>query len=126
MSANRQGNGQFGPGNRANPSGRRRKDCSAKATILREMNASVIITENKKRKSISKLAANAKQVANKGASGDIRAAKLAIDYALKAERESEGPPALPTIVLSDMEIVKRFLARLSCTSDEEAENASEL
>jgi hypothetical protein len=105
MDDNRQNNGRFGAGNNANPHGRPRKDRSAAATILKELAAPVTITENQRRKSISKLAANAKQIANKGASGELRAAKLAVDYALKAERERETAAPPQELTESDRAIV---------------------
>jgi hypothetical protein len=118
MSTERQSNGRFGPGNRANPNGRPRKSKSVSSTILNEMTAPVTVTENQRRKRISKLAANAKQVANQGASGDVRAARLAIDLAIKAERESNSAPAAPALTATDKEIVARFVARLKLTFKE--------
>ena len=74
MDDERKANGQFGAGNRANPNGRPRKGKSMYDEVKRELQAKVTITENGKRKRVSKLAANAKQIANQGASGEIRAA----------------------------------------------------
>ena len=122
MSDERQTNGRFGPGNCANPKGRPRKDSSVNATIMREMTAPVTITENNKRKRITKLAANAKQMANKGASGDMRAAKMMFDYALRADRDREALPAAPVLAESDREIVARFIARLRQTDQQEGDD----
>jgi len=119
MDGNRQQNGRFRPGNRANPNGRPRKGRSVNATILKELNASVPVTENQKRKNISKLSASLKQVANQGASGDLRAAKLTLDLALKAEREQEALPQAPPLTENDRDIVNRFIARLRATFVEE-------
>ena len=123
MSTERQGNGRFGAGYRANPHGRPRKDRSVNATIMRELTAPVTVTENQKRKSISKLAANAKQVANKGASGDMRAAKMTLDLALKVASDCEATPAAPVLTGSDREIVARFVARLRQTIQQENDHA---
>lgn len=113
MTDNRQGNGRFGPGNKANPNGRPKASRSVNATILRELNAPVMITENQKRRRVSKLAASAKQVANMGASGELRAAKLVLEMGQKAEgREQTSAVLAPVMTESDHEIAGRVIARL--------------
>jgi hypothetical protein len=120
MSGGREQNGRFAIGNRANPNGRPRKNRSVNDTILREIKAPVTVTENNKRRRITKLEANAKQIANLGASGDLKAAKLTMDLALRAEgARREAPTALP-LTQSDRAIVERFLARLSLTQRQES------
>ena len=123
MNAVRQANGRFGAGNCANPLGRPREKRSANETILKELSAPITVTENQRRRKISKLAANVKQVANKGASGELRAAKMSIDLALKAEREQEAVPCAPALTESDQTIVARFLARLQITQVQESPDA---
>lgn len=115
MDNERKANGQFGAGNRANPSGRPRKGRSMYDEVTRELQAKVTITENGKRKRVSKLAANAKQIANQGASGEIRAAKMAVDFALRAEKEREAPIEVAPLSQNDRAIVERFIARLELT-----------
>lgn len=66
-----------------------------------------------KRKPLSKLQITATQLANKGAGGDLKAAKMALDYASKAEqRASEADPPGASMTTSDHEIVTRFIARI--------------
>ena len=115
MSANRKPNGQFGANNNANPGGRPRKEKSMLDDVARELKSRITITENGKRKRVSKLAANAKQIANQGASGELRAAKMAVDYALKAEREREAPAPIQLLTSDDQAIVARFIARLKAS-----------
>jgi hypothetical protein len=115
VSGGREGNGRFALGNRANPNGRPRKSRSVNETILREIKAPISVTENNKRKRISKLQANAKQIANLGASGDLRAAKLAMDLALRAEGAQVSTPAPLPLTQNDRAIVERFIARLKLT-----------
>ena len=119
MSGGREQNGRFAIGNRANPNGRPRKGRSVNDTILREMKAPVTVTENNKRRRITKLEANAKQIANLGASGDLKAAKLSVDLALKAEGARESSPAPLPLTQNDRAIVERFLARLNLTQTQE-------
>jgi len=122
MTEGRERNGRFGQGNRANPHGRPRKSRSVNDTIMREMASSVTVTENQKRKRISKLAANAKQIANQGASGDFKAAKLSLELALKAETNTAGSAAPPPLTQTDREIVERFLVRLAMTQREDGDH----
>jgi hypothetical protein len=115
MSDGREMNGRFAMGNRANPNGRPRKNRSVNDTILREIKAPVTVTENNKRRRISKLEANAKQIANLGASGDLRAAKLTMDLALRAEGSQDASPAQLPLTANDRAIAERFIARLGLT-----------
>ena len=115
MSEGREGNGRFAQGNRANPNGRPRRARTVNETILREIKAPISVTENNKRKRISKLQANAKQIANLGASGDLRAAKMAMDLAIRAEGAQAGEPAPLPLTQNDRAIVERFIARLALT-----------
>lgn len=124
MTDNRQGNGRFGPGNAANPNGRPKKSRSINATIMRELNAPIMITENHKRHRVSKLAASAKQIANMGASGELRAAKLTMDLARQAENERDAAPQPPMLGANDREIVARFVERLRATLAEEASDVN--
>ena len=119
MSDGREQNGRFARGNRANPNGRPRKSRSVNDTILREMKAPVTVTENNKRRKISKLEATAKQIANQGASGDYRAAKLTMDLALRAEGAREVTSAPLPLTENDRAIAERFIARLKLTQMEE-------
>ena len=115
MSDGREMNGRFAIGNRANPKGRPRKSRSVNDTILREIKAPVTVTENNRRRKITKLEANAKQIANLGASGDLRAAKLTMDLALRAEGASEISSAPLPLTENDRAIAERFIARLGLT-----------
>ena len=115
MTEGRERNGRFGPGNRANPNGRPRKGRTVNDIIMREMASSLTVTENSKRKRISKLAANAKQIANQGASGDLKAAKMSVELALKAENAAATSAAPPPLTQNDRAIVERFIARLNLT-----------
>lgn len=122
MSDGREQNGRFAIGNRANPRGRPRKSRTVNDTILREIKAPVTVTENNKRRKISKLEANAKQIANLGASGDLRAAKLTMDLALRAEGAREMSAAPLPLTENDRAIAERFIARLELTQMGETAN----
>ena len=125
MSNGREQNGRFAIGNRANPKGRPRKSRSVNDIILREIKAQVPVTENNKRRKISKLEASAKQIANQGASGDYRAAKLTMDLALRAEGARESSPAALPLTENDRAIAERFIARLGLTQIQIEENSDD-
>ena len=104
MNEDHERSGRFAAGNRANPNGRPRKTRSLNEEIARELSAKVTITENGKRKRVSKLSASAKQITNQGASGD-----------LKADKERAEAPGTVSLTESDTEIVGRFIERLKAT-----------
>ncbi|MES2987901.1 MAG: DUF5681 domain-containing protein [Pseudomonadota bacterium] len=103
--------GRFAPGTCGNPKGRPRKDRTVSSAILKAATATVIATENGRRRKIRKIDATAAQLANKGASGDLRAGKMLLDMAAKAEAQQAGvqPTNMP-LAQSDQEIVERFFA----------------
>lgn len=107
----REANGRFPPGQSGNRNGRPRKDRTVSSAIMKAATATVTATENGRRRKIRKLDATAAQLANKGASGDIRAGKLLLDMAVRAEAQQlSAGPTDPPLVQSDQEIVERFLA----------------
>lgn len=105
--------GKFQPGRSGNPKGRPRKANTVGEAVRDALAAKVTISENGKRKKITKRDAAATQWANKSASGDLRAGKLAFDLAQKAEdREAAAPLAADHLTASDHAIVERLVARL--------------
>jgi Family of unknown function (DUF5681) len=88
---------RFQKGQSGNPKGRR-KDSKNVATLLEQtLNERVVVTENGKRKTITKLEAMLKQLANKAASGDYRATKLLMplaDTCLASRSAAGDAPAL--------------------------------
>ena len=76
-----------------NPKGRPKGSRSVSAIIAAALAEKVVITENGRRKSISKLEAAFKQLANKAAGGDRHAAKLAIDILHQSEVRDEARAA---------------------------------
>ena len=122
MSAGRERNGRFGQGNRANPEGRPRRGRTVEDVIRREMASPLTVIENSKRKRISKLAANTKQIVNQGASGDLRAAMKTVDMAMKVGSGTTANAAPLPLTQNDRAIVERFIARLNLTLRPENDN----
>jgi hypothetical protein len=107
----RDSRGRFPKGHSGNRAGRPRRDKTVASAILKAMNETVTANENGRKRKVRKIDATAKQFANKGASGDIRAGKLLLDMATRAEAQqlSAGPADMP-LTHSDQEILERFLA----------------
>lgn len=111
MTAGRDNKGRFEKGKSGNLRGRPRKEHLVSRAIIKAANATVTATENGRRRKIRKIDATAAQLANKGASGDIRAGKLLLDMAARAEAQQMSVAQIDVpMAQSDQEIVDRFLA----------------
>ncbi len=100
-----------------NPKGRPRKTRGVDAAVLDALAEKVHVTEQGRRRRRSKLDITAAQIANMGAGGNLRAAKMALDQARKAEQRAEERAEAETIhapIMSeaDHEIAARVIARL--------------
>lgn len=71
----------------------------------------IVANDRGRKRSMRKLEMTAAQMANKGASGDLRAGKMLLDYAAKAEEQyaAKSPTEVP-LTPSDQEIADAFLA----------------
>lgn len=97
-----------------NPKGRPKKPRGVDGAVLGALSEKVTVTEQGKRRRKSKLDITAAQIANKGAGGDLRAAKMAFDQARKAEERAEADAVrAPIMTQSDHEIMARVIARLT-------------
>ena len=113
MSSNRDQAGRFPAGRPGNPNGRPKKDRGVDAAITRAVQETVPVTERGRTKRRSKLDIVATQMANRGASGDPRAMKMALDMARKAEENAQAAAArAPVMTQGDREIADRVIARL--------------
>ena len=102
--------GRFAPGQSGNTKGRPKAAKTVSAAIVSAMNKTVTANENGRKRKVRKLDATATQIANKGASGDLRAGKMLLEMAAKAE-ERHGSQAVPeALTRSDQEILDAFLA----------------
>ena len=107
--------GTFPPGTSGNPNGRRPKSRSVDDSLRKALQETVTVTENGRRKILAKLDVTTRQLANKSAAGDMRATKLALDMAQKAEERAQQKPSSPTLSEADEQIVARFITRLRQT-----------
>ena len=96
-----------------NPKGRPRKARGVDAAMWSALSEKISVTEQGQRKRKSKLDITATQIANKSAGGDLRAAKMALDQARKAEDRAESDAVrAPVMIEADHEIVAQLIARL--------------
>ena len=95
-----------------NPKGRPRKSKSFDDSMRTALNTKVTVNEGGKKKKVSTQDATARQIANKGAQGDLRAGKIVLDYAQKAEDRLAAKPSARTLTDADEAIVERLIARL--------------
>ena len=124
MSSKRDNAGLFRTGQSGNPAGRPRKNRSVDAAVTKALREKVAVTENGKRTRRPKLDITATQLANKSAGGDLRATKLALDLARKAEERAEVQAArAPAMTQSDHDIAARVIARLTQIIEEGARHA---
>lgn len=114
MSNPRDTGGRFRPGAPSpNPKGRPRKARGVDAAVLDALSEKITVTEQGQRKRKSKLDITAAQIANKGAGGDLRAAKMALDQARKAEERAESDAIrAPIMTEADHAIAARVIARI--------------
>ncbi len=118
--AKRDNGGRFRPGNTGNPKGRPKARPGVDAAVTKALSEKITVTEQGQRKRRSKLDITAAQVANKGASGDLRAAKMAFDLARKVEERAEAQSSnTPVMSQADREIADRVIARLRQILSEE-------
>lgn len=103
--------GRFPPGQSGNRKGRPKKPKTVSEAILTAMNKTVAANENGRKRRIRKLDATATQIANKGASGDLRAGKMLLDMAAQAEARDAAQAPPETLTISDQEILDDFLAQ---------------
>lgn len=127
MADNRDSKGRFRKGVSPNPRGRPRKAVTVSKAILDAARGKVTVSEKGKRRSIKKIEAEAKQVANQGASGDLRAARMLLEMCARAEVEqNDAAPTDAVLSLSDQAIADRFLAEYRRHLEEGAHDPDDL
>jgi len=84
---------QFKPGQSGNPAGRPRGAKNFATAIQQELDARVTVTENGRRRRISKCEVIAKLLVNKSATGDLKAMLLLLNEARARETNAANPAA---------------------------------
>ena len=84
------------------------------STLLSEaLNEPVIVTENGRRRKVSKQQAIIKQLVNQSAKGNWRATKLLLDIQLDIEHRSEPQTAESSFSAADEKVIAQLKARLN-------------
>ena len=103
---------QFAKGRSGNPNGRPKGVRNFATVIEAELNTKIPITENGKRKSISKREAVAKQLVNKAASGDTKAMPLLLNESRAHEKTGTGRDLDPGQSVADHQVMTGMLERI--------------
>ena len=104
---------RFKPGCSGNPRGRP-KDAKNLSTLVHEaLNEPVVVTENGRRRKVSKRRAIITQLVNRSAQADLKATQILLGIIQEIERRSEAEPAVTTFDAGDEKVIEQLTARLS-------------
>ena len=106
---------RFQKGRSGNPTGRPRGSLNLSTVLQRTARERVVVTENGRRRELTKLELAAKQLANKASSGDLKAIGLFAQLMRYAEERSAGQPGEPEGVPLDSDLLACLLKRFSPT-----------
>jgi len=117
---------RFKAGQSGNPRGRPKGTLNMATVLERTLREKVIINENGRRKTITKLEAAVKQLINKAASGDLKALQLLAALVRSAE-ERGSQVAVPIAALDEVDekVVLGILNRLEATSKGDQEDEAD-
>jgi len=116
---------QFKKGQSGNPRGRAKGTRNLPSLIMSGLNELVTITENGKRRKITKLEAMTKQLANKGASGDPKATQLLIGMLQLYEGRVEARSENAALGDADRQLVALLFDRIRRIGNGGPDDASE-
>lgn len=103
---------RFKKGVSGNPKGRPKGSLNVATTFLKALREKVVVNENGRRKTVTKLQAALTQLVNKAASGDLRALRQLLDLARDAETR-QSLPGVQNPVLNDLDrdVIQGILER---------------
>jgi hypothetical protein len=105
---------RFRKGQSGNRKGRPKGSLNVATVLVKALREKVVITENGRRRTVTKLEAAAKQLANKAASGELRALRLSIDLARDIERQQNVSTTQDSIMGDlDHEVISVILKRFN-------------
>jgi hypothetical protein len=103
---------RFKKGQSGNPRGRPSGSKNLSTLLSEALNEPVVVTENGKRRKISKRQAIITQLVNQSAKGDWRAGKILLDILHDIEARTEPQTAENSISLADEKVIEQLKARL--------------
>src|SRR3984893_2415032 len=106
---------RFQKGQSGNPKGRPKGSKNLSTLLEEELEQPVLITENGRRKKITKRRASMKQLVNRAASGEHRALQILINYL--HDHEKQAASSAPDLLIdeADQEIVNGIFERFNNT-----------
>lgn len=112
---------RFPKGRSGNPKGRPRGTKNVSTYYMDELSRKVPITEDGKRKQISKLEANIKQEVTQGAAGDRKMANKVIDRALELEERNRSAKPAASFTDADRQLIQILYQRMITTEKRNAD-----
>jgi hypothetical protein len=103
---------QFKKGQSGNPKGRTKGSKNLAALIMSALNEPVTVTQNGRRKRITKIEAMTTQLANKGASGDPKATQLLLGVVQLFEDRAETPAQTNAVGDADRQVMQLLFSRI--------------
>ena len=117
---------RFKKGRSGNPSGRPKGTLNMSTVLERTLREKMVIEEKGKRRTVTKLEAAIRQVAEKAIAGDLKALQLLAALVRSAEdRAAQAPTSGPAFDESDEKVVFSILKRLEFTGKGDKEHESE-
>lgn len=108
---------RFKKGQSGNPQGRPKGTLNMATVLERTLREKVVINENGRRKTVTKLEAGLKQLANKAASGELKALQLLAALVRSAEERAVQPPISNSALgEADEKVVLGILKRVEAAS----------
>jgi Family of unknown function (DUF5681) len=110
---------RFRKGVSGNPKGRPKGSLNVYSMFIKTLRAKVVIKENGRRKTVTKLEAALKQVANKAASGEMAAFREVFAFAQVVEAKQNTSVAQnPAIEELDREVIDGIVQRLNAREED--------
>lgn len=103
---------QFQKGQSGNPKGRAKGSKNLAAIIMSALHEPVTVTQNGRRRKITKIEAMTTQLANKGASGDPKATQLLLGMVQLYEDRAETPSETKVVGDADRQVMQMLFARI--------------
>jgi hypothetical protein len=104
--------GRFKKGKSGNPAGRVKNSKNLATVLLSSAHEAVTVNEGGRRRTITKLEAMSKQLANKAAAGDPRATQLLMQMLQMFEQRSERTTPEAVIEEADELVVQQLFTRI--------------
>ena len=105
----------FQKGRSGNPKGRPKGSKNFATLLTQALDEKIYVTEEGRRRRVTKRELVIKQLVNKSASADLRAIKQLTDIVERVEHRtgtSPAPPEPPQLTATDREVIELFVARL--------------